>query len=76
MCLFRESKICSIAMFIVDSLHISWMLNPTFTLCQSTLLKLRHSNSYDFLNLQRLVTSVHMSFLQLNDMEFVTSQLL
>jgi len=46
--LFHESKICSITMFIVNSRHISWNLNATFTLCQSTLSNLWHSNSYDF----------------------------
>jgi len=45
---FHESKICSIAVFIVNSLHISRNLNATFTLCQSTLSNLWHSNSYGF----------------------------
>ena len=45
---FHESKIRSITMFIVNRLHISWNLNAIFTLCQSTLKNLWHSNSYDF----------------------------
>jgi len=46
--LFHESKICSTTMFIVNSLHMSWNLNATSTLCQSTLSNLWHSNSCDF----------------------------
>ena len=37
----------TMTMLIVNSLHISWNLNATFTLCQSTLSNLWHSNSYD-----------------------------
>jgi len=43
-----KSKICSITMFIVNSLHVSWNLHATSTLCQSTLSNLWHFNSYDF----------------------------
>jgi len=38
---FHESKICSIAMFTINSLHIWRSLNATFTLCQSILQLLR-----------------------------------
>jgi len=34
-------------MFTVNSLHILWNLDVTYTLCQSTLSNLWHSNSYD-----------------------------
>jgi len=35
-------------MFTVNSLHILWNLNAIFTLCQSTLSNLWHSNSVTF----------------------------
>jgi len=36
------------AMFTVNSLHVWWNLDAAFTLCQSTLSNLWHSNSFYF----------------------------
>ena len=46
--LFHWWNTCSITMFTVNSLHIWWNSNATFTLCQSALSNLWHSISCDF----------------------------
>ena len=66
-------KICSITMFTVNNIHIWWMqlslyVSPNFQTYGVLTIKTS--------DLQRLVISVHMSFLQLNSIESVTTQFL